>query len=95
MVKKDKDDTNWKHQDETPKNNTKSYNSFFANQPQTQASKKDKRRSYQGDYPVTGVNVTKVAKKDNDKAKNLSHIKCYICKQKGHYANKCPEKSKN
>ncbi len=37
----------------------------------------------------------KVTKKDKDKAKNLSYIKCYTCKQKGHYTNKYPKKPKN
>ncbi len=29
---------------------------------------------------------------DKDKAKNMGHVKCYTCKQKGHYVNKCPKK---
>ena len=31
---------------------------------------------------VTGINATEVAKEDKnkDKAKDLSHIKCYTCK---------------
>ncbi len=69
------------------------HNSSSANQLQIQASKKDKR--HWEDHPATGVNATEVAKKDKDKAKDLSHIKYYTCKQKGHYANKCPEKVKN
>ena len=38
-----------------------------------------------------GVNTTEVTKKDKDKdkIKDLSHIECYTCKQKGHYANMC------
>ncbi len=93
-AKKDKDNANWEYWNEIPKDKAKSHNSFFANQPQTQASKKDKR-GRRGDHSATGVNAIKVAKKDKYKAKDLSHIKCYICKQKGHYTNKCPKKSKN
>lgn len=44
---------------------------------------------------MTEVNTTKIAKKAKDKAKNLTHIKCYNCKQKNHYANKYFQKSKN
>lgn len=33
--------------------------------------------------------------KNTNKTKNLSNIKYYTCKQKGHYANKCRKKSKN
>ncbi len=95
LAKKDKDDANRKHQDETPKNKAKSNNSFFANQLQTQASKKDKRGGCQGGYPATGVNATEVAKKDKNKAKDLSHVKCYTCKQKCHYINIYSKKSKN
>ena len=53
------------------------------------------RRQGQGqNTPATGVNATAVRKdKDKDKdKKDLSHVECYTCKQKGHYANKCPEK---
>ncbi len=98
-VKKDKDDANRKHRDEAPnkdKDKAKSYNSSSTNQPQTQASKKHKRHgSRQRGHLATGDNATEVAKKDKDKAKDLNHIQYYTCKQKGHYANKCPEKSKN
>ena len=43
---------------------------------------------------ATDVNATAVRKnKDKDKdKKDLSNIECYTCKQKNHYANKCPEK---
>ncbi len=64
------------------KNKTKSQISSSANQPQTQAPKKDKRDRCRGyrDHLATGVNATKVAKKDKDKApKNLSHVKYYTC----------------
>ncbi len=94
MVKKDKDNTNWEHRDEASKNKAKSHNSFSANQTQTQAPRKDKRGSWGGN-PATWVNATKVAKKDKEKAKDLSHVECYSYKQKGHYANKCPKKAKN
>ncbi len=43
LVKKGKDNTNSEHRDETPINKAKSHNSFSTNQPQIQASKKDKR----------------------------------------------------
>lgn len=36
-----------------------------------------------------------MTKKNKDKANNLSYIKYYTCKQKGHYANNCLEKPKN
>ncbi len=42
LVKKDKDDANREHRDKAPKNKSKSQNSSFANQPQTQASKKNR-----------------------------------------------------
>ncbi len=32
-----------------------------------------------------------MSKKDKDKANDLSYIKCYTYKQKGHYANKYPK----
>ncbi len=43
------------------------------------------------------VNVTEIAKNDKNKdnTKDLIYIKCYTCKQKGHYANKCIKKSKD
>ncbi len=69
--------------------------SVSANQTQTQAPKKNKRGS-RGGHPATGINATEVAKKDKNKTpKNLSYVKCYTCHQKGHYVNKCLEKSKN
>lgn len=75
----------------------KSHNSStFTNQPQNQALKKDKRNHWEEhkDYLATRVNATKVPK--NDKAlKDLSYVKCYICYQKGHYANKRLNKPKN
>ena len=55
----------------------------------------ESRRQGQGqNTPATGVNATAIRKdKDKDKdKKDLSHVECYTCKQKGHYANKCPEK---
>ncbi len=96
LVKKDKEDTyrEYRNKASKDKEKAKSHNSSFANQPQTQAPKKDKY-GRSGGYPVTRVNTTKVAKKDKDKTKDLSHVKCYTCKQKSHYANKCPEKLKN
>ncbi len=99
LVKKDKDNANWEYQDKD-KDKAKFHNLFSANtsQPQTQASKKDKRyRRRQGDYSTTRVNAIKISKKDKnkDKAKDLSYIEYYICKQKGHHTNKCSKKSKN
>ncbi len=99
-AKKDKEDTYWEPHDETSKDKdkAKSQTSSSTNQPQTQAPKKDKcgHRRGHGSHPATGVNATKIAKKDKDKApKNLSHVKYYICHRKGHYTNKCLEKSKN
>ncbi len=95
-IKKDKDNVNQEHRDEIPnqdKDKVKSHNSSSANsQPQTQASKKHYRSRQEGHLTI-GVNATEVAKKD--KAKDLSHIECYTCKQKGHYVNKCPKKPKN
>ena len=96
-VKKNKNNIYWEYRNEAfnkDKDKAKSYNSSSANQPQTQALKKDKRGCWKS-YPATRVNVIKVAKKDKDKAKDLSHIKCYTCKQKSHYVNKYLEKSKN
>ncbi len=94
MVKKDKDKANREHRDETPKDKAKSYNSSFANQPQNQTPKKDKYDCW-GGHPATEVNVTKVTRKNKDNVKDLSHVECYIYKQKGHYANKYPKKAQN
>ncbi len=98
LAKKDKEDIYWKPRDESSKDKAKSQISSFANQPQTQTPKKDKYGCQGGHkgHLATEVNVTKVVKKDKDKApKNLSYVKYYTCHQKGHYANKCPGKSKN
>ncbi len=93
-AKKDKKDTYWEPRNKVfNKNKAKSNSSAAANQPQTQASKKDKYSRREG-HPATGVNATKVAKKDKV-PKDLSHIKCYTCHQKGHYATKYLEKPKN
>ncbi len=95
-AKKDKEDTYREPQNEASKdkNKAKSYSSSAsANQPQIQAPKKDKRGHW-GGHPATGVNANKVAKKDKAQ-KNLSHIECYTCHQKGHYATKCLDKPKN
>ncbi len=96
LVKKNKGDANREHQDKAlnkDKDKAKTHNSSFANsQFQTQTSKKCHRSRQEG-HSANKVNVTKVAKKN--KAKDLSYIKCYTCKQKRHYANKCPEKQKN
>ncbi len=98
-AKKDKEDTYWEPQNEASKDKDKTKSdssSISANQSQTQAPKKDKhgRRRSHGGYLVTEVNTTEVAK--TDKApKDLSHIKCYTCYQKGHYAIKYPDKLKN
>ncbi len=97
-----KNKSSWDHRDNKAKS---SYNSPPANasqsqtqtQTQTQASKKNTchQRSHSGGNFATGVNTIKVAKKDKDKAKNLSYIKYYTYKQKVYYINKCPEKPKN
>ncbi len=97
-AKKDKEDTYQKTRDEAfkDKDKAKSYNSSTsANQPKTQAPKKDKSSCW-GSHQAIGVNTTKIAKKDKDKTpKDLSHVKCCTYHQKGHYANKCPKKAKN
>ena len=82
LVKKNKDNVNWKHCNKASnkdKNKTKFYNSSFANQSQTQAFKKDQHSCWKG-YLVTGINTIKVAKKNKNKAKDLSYIKCYTGK---------------
>ncbi len=80
-VKKDKQDTYWEHRDKVSKNKKKAKSQNFSstNQPQTQALKKNKL-GRRGGHPATGINATKVAKKDKDKAKDLSHVECYTCK---------------
>ncbi len=96
-AKKNKEDTYEEPRDEAfnkNKDKAKSHNSSSTNQPQTQAPKKDKR-GCRGGHLATGVNAIEVAKKDKDKAKDLSHVKYYTYRQKGHYVNKCPKKSKN
>ncbi len=98
-AKKDKEDSYWEphYEASKDKNKAKSHSSSTsANQPQTQAPKKDMcgRWGGHGGHPAPGVNATEVAKKDKA-AKNLSHIKYYTCHQKGHYATKCSDKPKN
>ncbi len=98
-AKKDKENTYREPQSEASKDKdkAKSHNSSTStNQPQTQAPKKDKRgcRRGHGGYLATGVNATKVAKKDKAPM-DLSHIECYTCHQKGYYATKCPDKPTN
>ncbi len=98
--RKDKEDTYRELQNEAfkDKDKAKSHSSSTsANQPQTQASKKDNRGrqgGHGGGHPATGVNATEVAKKDKT-SKDLSHIECYTCHQKGHYTTKCSGKPKN
>ncbi len=97
LVKKDKNDANREHRNRN-KDKAKFSNPLPANsQLQTPSLHKDKcHRNYRG-HLATEVIATKMAKKNKDKnkIKNLSHIKCYICKQKSHYAIKCLKKSKN
>ncbi len=96
LAKKEKENTYQEPQNEAfkDKDKVKSHSSStFANQPQTQVPKKDKRGRW-GSHPATGVNATKVVKK-NKALKDLSYIECYTCHQKGHYATKCLDKPKN
>ncbi len=67
-VTKNKEDTYWEHHDEDSKDKekAKSHDYSSANQPWIQAPKKDKHGCW-CDYPATGVNVIKVAKKNKDK----------------------------
>ncbi len=95
-TKKDKDEANREHRDGDKTKSTHNPSPANTSQPQAQASKKNKcHQGSRRDHLTTEVNITEVPKKDKDKAKDLSHIECYTCKQKGHYANKCPEKPKN
>ncbi len=99
LAKKNKKDIYRESQNKASKDNDKAKSHSFsisANQPQTQTLKKDKRgcQGGHGGHPAIEINVTKVAKK-NKASKDLSHIEYYTCHQKGHYANKCPEKAKN
>ncbi len=98
-AKKDKEDIYREPQNEASKDKDKAKShssSTCANQLLTQAPKKDKRSRWGGHegHLATGVNATKVAKKDKA-PKDLSHIECYTCHQKGHYATKCLDKPKN
>ncbi len=97
LVKKDKDNANQEYRNKTfnkDKKKAKSHNPSSANQPQIKVFK-EYQRSWQGVHSTTRVNAIEVAKKDKDKVKDLSYVKYYTCKLKGHYVNKCPEKSKN
>ena len=76
---KDKDNAYREYRNEASnkdKKKAKSHPLSSANQSQTQDSKKDNYYGGWQGHPATGVNATKVAKKNKDKAKNLSHIKC-------------------
>lgn len=95
-----KDKSSWNHQDDQAKSshNFPPVNTYqLKAQTQTQAFKQNKyyQRSHQGDHLAIGINTTKVAKKNKDKANNWSHIKYYIYKQKDHYVNKYSKSLKN
>ncbi len=81
LTKKDKEDTYRELRNETSKdkNKVKSHTPTFANQPLTQTPKKNKCNCWRR-HLATKVNATEVVKKDKDKAKDLSHIKCYTYK---------------
>ena len=51
--------------------------SSFINQPQTQASNSKKRQKKRLRSLATGINAIEVAKKDKDKAKDLSYVEYY------------------
>ena len=89
LSKKDKKNTYWEHCNEVSKDKekAKSHNPSSANQPQTQVSKW-RHKSWRVGNSSTGVNATEITKIDKDKTKDISHIKCYTCKQKDHYVNK-------
>lgn len=96
LSKKEKNNANQENWDKS-KDKAMFHNVSCTNsQPQAQVFKKDKcHKSRQRDHLGAGVYVTKVAKINKDKAKNMSHIKCYTCKQKRYIINKCPKKLKN
>ena len=98
--KEDKDSRDYeknKSSQNPPTNTSSSGTQAFPAQPKKEQNSRSRQgrpqRQGQGqNTPATSVNATAVKKdKDKDK-KDLSNIECYICKQKGHYANKCPEK---
>ena len=98
--KEDKDSRDYeknKSSQNPPTNTSSSGTQASPAQPKKEQNSRSRRgkprQQGQGqNTPATGVNATAVRKdKDKDK-KNLSNIECYTCKQKGHYANKCPEK---
>ena len=93
-VKKDKEDANQEYRNEASskdREKAKFYNPPSANQPQAQVSKKCERSCCGG---FLALDATKVAKKDKDKAKDLSHIECYTYKQKSYYASRYLKKLK-
>lgn len=93
-VKKNKDKANQKHWDED-KDKAKPHNPSLTNRNQLQMQTSKKYYgSRQESHLVTEVNITEIVKNYKDKAKNLSHIECDTCKQKGYYTHKCPKKKK-
>ena len=97
LAKKEKTKTSWEYQD-GDKDKVKSHNFSFTNTSLllTEISKKNKHHgSHQGGL---NVNATEIADKNKDKnkdeAKDLSHTKCYVCKQKSYFNNKYPKKAK-
>ena len=68
---------------------------------QTSSANPKKDQNYQGgprhrgrrgrrrgqDSPATGVNIT-----PEKEEKDISHVECFHCRRKGHFANKCPQK---
>ena len=100
--KEDKDSRDYEKNKSSQNPPTNASSSGTQSSP-AQPKKEQNSRSRQGgsrqqgqgqNTPATGVNATAVRKdKDKDKhKKDLSNIECYTCKQKGHYANKYPEK---
>lgn len=96
LAKKEKNKANQEHGDKD-RDKAKFNNPSFANsQSQAQVSKKDRLPGgQQRGHLAIKIYATKVAKKDKDITKDLSHIECYTCKQKDHYAKNCPQKPKN